>query len=189
MLNTKSGSIGSVGRSAVKSRWCGRRTVRLVSPNCPRQISSSRSPDLLRDLPCLGVLPVETHNPIEPFYFNYISSYLRSLCSITLVVVLQYQSSSLFGSMSSRGALGGLAILKQHYDLSSPTGSFSGGEIQVLHEALYTSWMVHILHAPAQKSGALCAIADDPMLNHGLSSDLLVDGLPLYRGRDHLYFV
>jgi hypothetical protein len=61
-----------------------------------------------------GVRSIEnTHNPIEPIYLHYLSSCLRSRYSIALVVASQSQSSPLFGSTSSIGALDGLPIPKQ----------------------------------------------------------------------------
>jgi hypothetical protein len=61
------------------------------------------------------------------------------MCCLALFVVPQPQSSPLFGSMSSRGALGVLPMPKQAQDPFSLIGSLSGGEILVLQGALYAT--------------------------------------------------
>jgi hypothetical protein len=43
---------------------------------------------------------LRTHNQIKQIYLHYLSSCLRSRCSVALVVVPQSQSSPLFGSTS-----------------------------------------------------------------------------------------
>jgi hypothetical protein len=75
--------------------------------------------------------------------------------------------------MLFRGTLDGLSISNQPYDLFSPMGYLSGGEIYVLHEALYVIMDVRFLHA-----GSPHTCKQDH--NYLVHVDLHVDGLVTY---------
>jgi hypothetical protein len=72
---------------------------------------------------------LRTHSPIKSIQLPYFALCIRFRCSVVLIVAPQLLSSSIFGSTSSRGALDGLSIPKQPYDLFSLMGSLSRGEI------------------------------------------------------------
>lgn len=90
--------------------------------------------------------------------------------------------------MSSRGALGGLAILKQHYDLSSPTGSFSGARFRSymkpsIHRGWFTSYTRLLRRAELSAPSRMvrCSITDCLVTYLWTVCRSIADGPPTHR--------